>query len=52
MLITPGNLKTEGKVVNAFEEKPIIWCRYIDGISFFLFGNIVKNSLLKNFSIN
>ena len=37
------------KILNVFEEKPMIWWRYIDGI--FLFGNMEKN-LWKNFSIN
>ena len=39
----------EEKILNAFEEKPMIWWRYIDDI--FLFGNMEKN-LWKNFSIN
>ena len=39
----------EEKTLNAFEEKPMIWWRYIDDI--FLFGNMEKN-LWKNFSIN
>ena len=39
----------EEKILNAFEEKPMIWWRYINKI--FLFGNMKKN-LWKNFSVN
>ena len=31
----------EEKILNAFEEKPMIWWRYIDDI--FIFGNMEKN---------
>ena len=36
----------EEKILSAFEEKPMMWWRYIDNI--FLFGNMEKN-LWKNF---
>ena len=39
----------EEKILNAFEQKPMIWWRYIDDI--FLFGDMEAN-LWKNFSIN
>ena len=39
----------EEKILSAFEEKPMIWWRYIADI--FLFGNMEKN-LWKNFYVN
>ena len=39
----------EEKIKNAFEEKPMIWWRYIHNN--FLFGKI-ENNIWKNFSID